>query len=132
MHPSLLMLVNFLKFFHLLLALGVLAGMFYCLAAIRTHNFNQVSVRINRVTIIHALLATITGTLLVYPKHYTFHTPWIQAAYLFMGLVTGILILLIVLRNNKYYRAICSVAYLLIVLMLMGVVHDAVTKVTLW
>jgi uncharacterized membrane protein SirB2 len=75
-----------------------------------------------------SLFAILTGTLLVYPKHFTFHTPWIQAAYLLVTIFSlGILTLQ---KKNKIPRLIKLFSYLILIVILIGVIHDAVTKST--
>jgi len=87
------------------------------------------------------LFAMITGTLLVIPKHFTFHTPWIQAAYLLLlcaGLGIFSLILLkkkrILKKGNEPFsrkeRAVWQFAYFVLAIVLIGIIHDAVTKTT--
>jgi hypothetical protein len=110
------MLIAFLKFFHLLLILGLLSASLYSFVS---------GPRYQRAILWITVLSVLTGSLLVYPTHFTFHTPWIQAAYVFAGLYSvGILITL------KYPSRI--VCFILLWLLLFAL-HDAVTKTTfLW
>lgn len=136
------MLVNFIKFIHLLLTLGLLGSASYCLTLIGSkttsiHNF----IRLNQIMLLLCILAMLTGTFLVIPKQFTFHTPWIQAAYLLL-LVVGLGIFSIVLLKKKRLpkkttmelpRTDCIVwrlAYFVLILLLIGIIHDAVTKTT--
>jgi uncharacterized membrane protein len=83
------MLVNIVKFIHLLFVLGLLGSTVYCLTLIGSKKFalanthlHEKITRLNKLLFSFGLLAMLTGTFLVYPKHFTFHTPWIQAAYM--------------------------------------------------
>lgn len=109
-------MVYFLKFSHLLFALGILSGMMYSFLTGRT----------NSILLLFCLLAAVTGTFLVYPKHYTFHTPWIQAAYALTLLVSlGIGVMLAKKKSSRLIFFILIVALILIT-------HDAVTKTILF
>lgn len=120
------MLIHLLKFFHLLLALGLLSTTLYCFILIGSKNINIP--RLNKHMLIVALLTMITGTFLVYPKYFTFHTPWIQAAYIFLiGYCLGIFFLMKYHKKNIVFGRII---YLILLLILIFVVHDAVTKTT--
>ena len=85
----------------------------------------------------------ITGSLMVRETHYTFETPWIDAAYVFLGLST-ILILVSFLIKRKNYNLLKSsilsafqhkTAYLisnfLIIAIIVLIIRDAVLKTTL-
>jgi len=122
------MSIYFIKFLHLIFVLGLLGGTLYCIATPGIMSIKKNRAILTCVT----LLALITGTLLVYPKHYTFHTPWIQVAYL---MVTVFLILLQITawvsqENMRRYRWIWRGFYLLLLILLVFTVHDAVTKTT--
>src|SRR5205823_14041533 len=87
------MFISIIKLIHLLFALGLLGLSFFCVVLISTKKTKIISQsRINTFTSINkimlgvALFAALTGTLLVYPKDYTFHTHWIVAAYLLVVL----------------------------------------------
>jgi hypothetical protein len=80
-----------------------------------------------------------TGTLLVLPKHFTFHTPWIQAAYVLTTLYSLSIITLIFFRKKRRVKMagdkltqgqqyLWRLAYLALLFILILVVHDAVTK----
>lgn len=91
----------------------------------------QSQTRRDKVMLGLALLALLTGTLLVYPKHFTFHTPWIQAAYLFVALFCLAIIGLIYLKKKQTSVSwVINLGYFVLVIVLMLVVHDAVTKIT--
>ena len=110
------MIIHFLKFFHLLFALGLLSGVIYCCAVNK----------INKILLVLCFFAALTGTFLVYPKHFTFHTPWIQAAYL-LTLIVGIGIFFLMTTKNKW-----RFFYFLLIMLLIFITHDAVMKTTLF
>jgi len=139
------MLIHIVKFIHLVFALGLLGLAIYCLLLIgskkfgmTTRNHRQRIIRSNKILLLFSLLAMITGSLLVIPKHFTFHTPWIQAAYILL-LVFGVGIALLTLLKRKRVsrRGISNterfgwlVAYCFLIMILIGIVHDAVMKAT--
>jgi uncharacterized membrane protein YozB (DUF420 family) len=74
-----------------------------------------------------SLFALITGTLLVHPKNFTFHTPWIKAAYLLLiAFSLGILMLKKYIINPYLLRF----SYFILLIILIFITHDAVTKTT--
>ncbi|MDF1655580.1 MAG: DUF2269 family protein [Coxiellaceae bacterium] len=89
--------------------------------------------------IMFALLA-LTGTILVLPKGYTFQTPWINAAYLFLTLAVVLFITLVKIKARLYqslsdeglggskffYHAI----YAVILIVLTVIAFEAVSKQT--
>lgn len=87
-------------------------------------------------------LLILTGSLLVHPKHFTFTTPWIDAAYTLIILSALCYIISMKLRNhhfraiqkNKYARFghawLYHACHLLMFMMVFFIIHDAVTKVT--
>jgi hypothetical protein len=133
------MIVNTVKFLHLLCVLGLLGVTTACLLLVSSTKFSigntniyKKILRFNKYLLILITLAMLTGTTLVHPKHFTFHTPWIQAAYLFVVLfVIGISGLIgakkvFVLQH----RGLWLVMYFLLITILIAVTHDAVTKTT--
>jgi uncharacterized membrane protein YozB (DUF420 family) len=88
--------------------------------------------RFNKIILIMSFFALLTGTFLIKPKHFSFHTPWIQAAYLLIiGFVLGILFLNTLSKNKTIRRRwLWRLAYLFLIILLIAVVHDAVTKTT--
>lgn len=84
-------------------------------------------------------IAVSTGTLLVFSKGYTFNTPWIMAAY--FVLVVLVLALLFTCSLKRRYLLTQNVArglfawhacYVVQLLLLLVVMHDAVYKMTVW
>jgi len=77
------------------------------------------------------LIAMLLGTLLVLPKHYTFHTPWIQAAYFFVGILfLAILLLASIIKKKKNItqKHFWQGAYLFLIIILICIIRDAVMK----
>ena len=126
------MIVNFLKFFHLILALGILGLAITCfcmLTVVKEYN-HRLFIRFNTLIISLSLLAMLTGTFLVYPKHFNFHTPWIVAAYTLLGVFIAGVGFLIWVARKRFARWIWQLVYLVLIIMLVLIVHDAVTKTT--
>jgi hypothetical protein len=111
------MLIHLTKFIHVLLALSLLITTFFCLASN--------SIKNHKLILILSLVAAITGTLLVYPAHFTFHTPWIKAAYVLLGIFTLVILGLMRFKLKKITLII------LLAILLIFIIHDAVTKTTL-
>lgn len=119
-------MVNFLKFIHVLIALSLLGSTFYCVAFARLRS--AYVMRINTLLLCLGILALLTGTLLVYPKHFTFKTPWIIAAYLLLFVFCGGLLLL---NKMKFkIQSINKLIYIFLFFVLILITHDAVTKTT--
>lgn len=126
-----MMLVHFTKYLHLLFALSLLGSTFFCCAVIGSKKYPLK--RLNRWIILLSIAAMLTGTLLVYPKHYTFHTGWIQAAYLL--LILYLLGVFILSWLNKTWliapRWALQLGYVMLIVLLLLITHDAVVKKTL-
>lgn len=113
--------IYLLKFIHLLCTLSLL-GLIIYIVLFAPNRMKQLS----RLMLYLSLLALMTGTLLIYPKHFSFHTPWIQAAYLLIVVfATGIIFLR---RIEKKFLQRTGLIALSVILLL--IVHDAVTKTT--
>lgn len=131
------MLIHFLKFIHLLLTLGLIGSALTCLALIGSKQFSSVHfdsqntiTRLNKMMLLLALLVMLTGTFLVHPKHFTFHTPWIQAAYVLVLIFSLAIASLILFKKNLKQKWLWRVTYLCLIIVLIGIIHDAVTKTT--
>jgi hypothetical protein len=138
-------LISFIKFFHILCILGLLGSVIYCLALVGSRKFplSQPDTinRLHQVILLLALLALFTGTLLVLPKHFSFHTPWIKAAYVFTVIIS-LIVTCFMLFSKKWRVAnigekisrrqqwLWRLAYFLLLIILLGVVRDAVMKST--
>lgn len=123
------MLIHVLKFIHLIATLGLLGSAVVCLSLVATKKFDLIT-RLNKVMLALMVFTVITGTFLVIPKHFTFHTPWIQAAYVFCTLFFVGVLLLIFLKKYVEQRWLWYSSYVFLILILTGIVHDAVTKTT--
>lgn len=133
-----IMLIDVLKFIHLLLTLGLLGLTLFCLiltihkkAVFKQPENHNLITTLNRILLWLLGFALLTGTLLVYPKHFTFQTPWIQAAYVLVficGVLIGIVLLFF--KQKRKWFWLWGMVYLILLLLLIGVIHDAVTKTT--
>lgn len=112
-----------IKFIHVLTAVGLLAALFICLTLGR-----QTSIHKNHL-IAAALLAALSGLLLIYPAHFNLHTPWIQVAIAGVSLFILIVFFFFPTQITVRPRQRQAVSLLLIALLLI-IVHDAVTKTT--
>ena len=85
----------------------------------------------------------VTGSLMVHKTHYTFETPWIDAAYIFLSL-TAVLLGCTFLIKLNHYRAILinqAIAFkfkktffclsFLIIAIIIFIIRDAILKTTL-
>ncbi len=131
------MVISLIKFIHLLFAVGLLGLTFFCVVLISVKRTQQISparihtfTTINKVMLGVAFLAALTGTLLVYPKHFTFHTPWIVAAYLLVGVFCLLVSVLLIIKNKQRDHWLWWWIYTMLPILLIAVVHDAVTKST--
>lgn len=122
------MLVNVTKFIHLIATLGLLGLAISCVALVGSKRFDLIT-RYNKIMLALTCFAILTGTLLIYPKGFTYHTPWIQAAYIFSTIFCLGLLLLIYLHKYQQ-RWLWCLSYLLLIIILIGIVHDAVLKTT--
>jgi len=122
-------MINIIKFAHILLALSLLGLTTYCLSLTNAKHRTEL-VFINKNLLIIGFFALLTGSLLVYPKHFNFHTPWIQAAYLLL-IIYGITIGLCIKFSKKIAQTwIGRCIYLTLIAILMIIIHDAVMKDT--
>ncbi|MDR3478294.1 MAG: hypothetical protein P4M14_09720 [Gammaproteobacteria bacterium] len=125
-----LTLVYLLKFMHIIFALSLLGTAVYCIVAV---GFKKKSnLRLNKILLLLSVFALLTGSLLVIPKHYSFTTPWIQAAYILV-LLFGLLVSgLLVLKKKMWlnHPTWWLLSYLFLTALLIIIIHDAVTKST--
>lgn len=121
------MIVHITKFIHILIALGLIGITTYCFFYLRPANL-KTTTQINKIILILSAIALITGTLLIHPKHYTFHTHWIQAAYLFLAFFFFIIMTLLYFKSKLVW--LNKLTYLFLVTILIVITHDAVTKTT--
>lgn len=131
-------LIDLIKFIHLLLTVSILGLVIYCFILLCSNSFRKKSdarrqniIQINKLLLIAVFFAVLTGTLLVYPKHFTFHTPWIQAAYFLVSVFVLMIVMLIFFRKKQKIQLLWGLIYFMLILLLVGIIHDAVTKTTL-
>ncbi len=111
------MVVHIVKFLHILTALGLFGAVFLSLTTVTKHPFLQ------KTLLLLSFIALLSGSILIYPKHFTFHTAWIMAAYLLLGFFVCIVLFL-----NKTKHTMMM--YILLMTILLLISHDAVTKST--
>lgn len=126
------MMINIIKFFHLLFTLSLMGFTSFCFLSFAKKKERRIQhfQHINKLILFISVGAILTGTLLVYPKNFNFHTPWIQAAYLIMFLFCIVISLLILFPQKKLNHWVLKSIYLALILALIAVIHDAVTKST--
>lgn len=121
------MLIDIVKFLHLLIVLSLLGLTLHCLVSRETISLKRVNVSLLGLS----FFAALTGTFLVHPKNFTFHTPWIDAAYFFVVIfavgIGGVLISKKNLNTNIWLRRFFYFVFAVILLL---IIHDAVTKST--
>lgn len=121
------MLIHFIKFFHVLIALGLMSLILCCLILIGPSN-QKIIKQFNKTLLLLSPFALITGTLLVHPKHFTFHTPWILAAYLFLFVFCAIIAYILTFQKSFSGKWRWRAVYLILMGILIVIVHDAVSK----
>lgn len=114
------MITETIKFVHLLCVLGLLGLTVHCVMAKSTLQFYRAQTSL----LILAVAGMLTGTFLVHPRHFTFHTHWIIAAYVLM--ISFIVSIGLMFFYKKNWRWV----YIFLSILLMIVIHDAVTKST--
>src|SRR5687767_2146099 len=82
------MLTHVLKFIHVLLTLSLVGITLACFILSVTNLYFQkrsdhrdIIIPLSRLMLWLLTLAILTGTLFIYPTHFTLQTPWIKAAY---------------------------------------------------
>jgi len=137
----------YFKFLHLLVAV-TLIGFIIAHAALAINCYRQpASPSSHTITFMRRLhLSCITlifsqvvlGSVLIYPAGFTYHTPWIIAAYLLLGLIT-----LLGLLNGRLTKTLTHaraafklktfvVSNGLMLICFYLIVHDAITKHTIF
>ena len=129
-----MMLTNLLKFSHLIFTLSLLGSTIYCfILTLFKQQTIEIGVQIkqlNQFILLIGILALMTGTFLVHPKHFTFHTPWIKVAYLLIVIFSLGIAWLIAHKNRQKSRWLTCGIYFMLLIILGLIVHDAVTKTT--
>ena len=134
------MVTDWIKFTHLVVALCVLGLTLYALYLTIKGNEKWLSRKWDSWILGLLVVGAITGTFLVYPKHFTYHTPWIQGAYLLfaiaiLGLLFNIISKTLIKKNNPAgastkMKVVHITNYCILLLLLIVIIHDAVTKQT--
>lgn len=130
------MLIYFIKFIHILCVLGLLGTAIYNALLlspkkiVMNNSAGYPAYFLNKSMLILALLSMLTGTLLVYPKHFTFHTHWVQAAYLLLLFFGFGVVGLNWLHKKQKSVWTKSLVCLILIALLFFIIHDAVTKNT--
>ncbi len=120
-------MVNIVKFAHILTALALLGLTSYCLfVASGRHRVSLLF--FNKSLLIISFFALLTGSLLVYPKHFNFHTPWIQAAYVLLIMYGLALRFSIKFFHHMTKTWLWRSFYVILIFILILIIHDAVTK----
>lgn len=117
-------MTSLLKFLHIVVALSLVGTVISCGVSAIRGKFPERT----RPLVALCLCALASGSLLVIPKHYTFTTPWIMAAYLLVSFFILITVLGFFLKKNQ--RFLTTAAYLILATLLVIIIHDAVTKST--
>ncbi len=132
------MSVALIKFSHLILALGIVGMLFCCMLAtfkqpLFAYNHKTIT-HIERGLIIMMTIGMITGAFLVYPKGFTFHTPWIRAAFELLTMSIVLLGIQNLWRRKKtpttVSQRIFRLNYVVIIILMVLLTHDAITKHT--
>lgn len=142
------------KFIHVLLGITLLGSLtiFYIFinSAIRQHDnvalkyTTQFSLYMDLLIVLIFVVLFLTGTFLVYQKYFSFSIPWIRAAYFLLALTVICWMTSFIIRFNNYkklcnnnfeqfqYKRLFHSCHWLIILFIIFIVHDAVTKSTLF
>jgi hypothetical protein len=121
------MFIIILKFIHVIIALSLVGLTLYCFKAAGSKRFSR---RPPTILAGLALLALFTGTFLIYPRHFTFHTPWVQAAFILSFVFMTSAWLLMRLKQTLLRSNSLRIIYFFLILILFAITHDAVTKTT--
>jgi hypothetical protein len=91
----------------------------------------------DRLSFLWMALLALSGTLLIYPKGFTYHTPWIDAAYVFLLLAACLVVALLNLKWAEpdaefgcAQRVGMHLCYGTLSLVLMVIAYEAVSKHT--
>ena len=120
------MLIHLVKFFHILIVLSLLGGTLLCAFP----NKFKTTFPLKKGLITLSFFAILTGTVLVYPKHFTFYTPWIKAAYLLSLFFMIGMIFFLWMEKRSISRLLMFAIVSISIIILLLIIHDAVTKST--
>jgi len=127
------------KCIHLLFGTALLGiFMFNYLILLRQNNsiLLKISLKIDYCLLGTIVVMFITGTLLVPEYQWTYHTPWIEAAYGLLSVITLLIFNNIIFKRKKIKNPVQSLNFLFHLSQLIGMVililisKDAVTKHT--
>lgn len=136
-------MTEFIKTIHLIIVMLLIGSMasLMVLSFKAAQEWHKARYLVLRILLWLLLFTTITGTLLVHPRHFTFHTHWIIAAYALVLLCGGLLhypyrqqrkltrsALAYTLKGIWLERTILLISMLGFIM----VIHDAVAKQTLF
>lgn len=130
-----------LKAFHLLLAtllLGIQIFNYLLVSLTKNQSVAQVTLRtackIDTAIVALMIVVFISGTLIVPIYHWNYQTPWISAAYLFLTITTLLWVTNIYLKkrwiNGKKHIKLFHICNIFIIVLLLIIIKDAVTKKT--
>jgi hypothetical protein len=112
--------MHFIKFIHLLFALGLIGLTSYCIFSKDTFFRGN----IKKILLLMSIFALFTGALLVHQTPYNFHTPWIQAAFILLS------IFMIGIVFSFYKKIDHPFFYSILLVLLILISQDAVRKMT--
>jgi len=125
------MAIHLIKFIHLVAVLGCFAAIIFTINNAVKGLLNKQKLRqLILILIFLGLIAFITGLLLVHPKGFTFHTPWIQTANYLMSIFVLAILGLLTVHNKNINPKLIIALYASFAILLLLLVHDAVTKST--
>lgn len=127
------MWVELLKFMHIVCAL-TLTGVILFNGVMSFKTTDTTLVKFDVLGLGAAILLYLTGASLVAPKGFTFATPWISAAFMFLAILAiqfGATIYAKSFGFNKLNRLI-NLNYIIMIVIAIAIIHDAVSKHTLW
>ncbi len=134
-------MAGFVKAFHLILVMLLMGGMtgLILLNLKKPQTYHILRYRMVSGLLWLLLLTAITGTFLVYPRHFNFHTHWIIAAYLLVT-VCGALFLYLYRQQRGFAQGDLSyslsslclerISLFLSTFVFLVLIHDAVLKQT--
>ena len=140
-----------LKFFHILVGitmLGFVVGYYFYFNFTKNNLFARqrilrLSLLMDCFILFFIITLFITGTYLAISHHLLFSIPWVHMAYLLMTLVMGCWLILVFvkiinyhsLRKGKqtfYLNRVFHTCHILIIVLMIVIIHDAVTKTPLF
>ncbi|MBB71599.1 MAG: hypothetical protein CMF50_04320 [Legionellales bacterium] len=124
-------MISLIKFLHMLCIfgiIGIVSGRLF-LAQRRFAELDHIAGRLDWTLIALLVFGGITGSLMVLPKGYQFTTPWIMAAFIFVGLAI-ILAAFALKTNKKPSKWLSNIAYGMLLVIIVSIIHDAVTRQT--